>query len=739
MEGSRCPPYRLQIDPVAPIDVTVGLGGPAEIPFGGTGTYLVTLDNTGNLDLPYVLLTFGIPRVQNPSDGLIPGEALTFTSSLGGAPLLTGVPFSQLSTTLNRNGNLLATGFAFDLRVDGKAALSFNVRMYEGLDELLRQNPKFLEDLTPEERERLSFDFWIMASATPMTSADYVSTARRGGNAPAGGARDLSAPGALRNFAANSTAWGDAYLLALRTTGQLRPEDAPPAASLDPKLTGVVRTAVAGLLGMEVAAATIGSELLPAFFASVRTWLGDTPDAYGSGGTFPNADQFDPGLTYPNQFITFKIRAGEPETSFQVALPGQTSLGDLFGVSGANSQRVGIIGPAGAGQARFIPANTPVAFTINYTHDPSAAASLKELRLVQAIPSGLDPRRFLLGDLVIGDLRIDLPDGRPSFSGEFDFTSSHGFVLQVSAGIDANSGIATWLLRAVDPFTGLPISSASAGLLRPGQTASVGYSTWVQPSAVTGDIISTRVRAFAGSEAPVDSNELRYTVDAVAPVTVFTVTPSGGNLYLVEWSVTDAAGGAGVADSAVYVSADGGPFSTLLRRTTEKSFLFTGFAEREYTFLVLSSDLAGNVEAAPAGLQVPAYNPAVNLGTSVNVDSATPRAPPLTEDPAAEAPASELFRQALTALNGVVSVSRAPLFTGVRNPFTVAAFASGIPQSGAGVGGPGCGRGAGWAAGLLLRRSRPQFALEHESFRRRRDAGECARDPQRSNPWARLR
>src|SRR5690606_30705786 len=84
-------PYRLQVNPAAPLDITVGLGGPSEIPFAGNGTYLVSLENSGNLDLPYVYFTFGIPRVLGPMPGFIPGEALTCESSLGGFPDVAGV------------------------------------------------------------------------------------------------------------------------------------------------------------------------------------------------------------------------------------------------------------------------------------------------------------------------------------------------------------------------------------------------------------------------------------------------------------------------------------------------------------------------------------------------------------------------------------------------------------------------------------------------------------------------
>ena len=91
----------------------------------------------------------------------------------------------------------------------------------------------------------------------------------------------------LRDFAANPGAWADGYLAALGETGQLRAEEVPPGATDDPRLTGQVRAAAAGLLAMDAGAGTLGSGEFSGFFDSVRRWLGETPDAYGSGTVLP--------------------------------------------------------------------------------------------------------------------------------------------------------------------------------------------------------------------------------------------------------------------------------------------------------------------------------------------------------------------------------------------------------------------------------------------------------------------
>jgi hypothetical protein len=58
-------------------------------------------------------------------------------------------------------------------------------------------------------------------------------------------------------------------------------------------------------------------------------------------------------------------------------------------------------------------------------------------------------RSFGLGNIKLGDIEINIPSGRFSFDGQFDFVKSKGFVLSVSAGIDAARRLATWTFSAV--------------------------------------------------------------------------------------------------------------------------------------------------------------------------------------------------------------------------------------------------------------------------------------------------
>ena len=55
-----------------------------------------------------------------------------------------------------------------------------------------------------------------------------------------------------------------------------------------------------------------------------------------------------------------------------------------------------------------------------------------------------------LGDIRIGNVSIDVPDGRWFYQGDIDFTDTLGFIVRVSAGIDLyqDPASARWVVPA---------------------------------------------------------------------------------------------------------------------------------------------------------------------------------------------------------------------------------------------------------------------------------------------------
>ena len=336
-------------------------------------------------------------------------------------------------------------------------------------------------------------------------------------------------------------------------------------------------------------------------------------------------------------------------------------------------------GPSGYGSNNFVPANTPLPYSIGFNSPVGGQGPESQIQIVEQLDPNLDLRTFQLSDIDLDGVTIQLPAGRGSFTGSFDLTKQLGFILDVTAGVDVDSGIATWVLTAIDPTTGLPVVNPSLNIMPAGQSGTVGYTIQAVSTAATGTVLSAAARIIYDSQEPLDSNTVSATLDATPPTTNFSVTDLGNSQYYVQWQATDDPAGSGVANSTVYVSIDDGAWQPVDQYTTTGSFTFQGTAGTTAQFLVLSADNAGNVENAPAGILVPPYDPQINLGSLPAPPSQT------SSPPSAPAPTqpstNSLF---LLAQQGVPTPTPAvnpPAFTTVLEPFSAGAFVSGFATS----------------------------------------------------------
>ncbi len=73
--------------------------------------------------------------------------------------------------------------------------------------------------------------------------------------------------------------------------------------------------------------------------------------------------------------------------------------------------------------------------------------------------------------------------------------------------------------------------------------------------------------------------------------------------FTLSWSGQDNQGGSGIASYDVYLSDDGGPFSSFLLATAQTSTTFPGVDGHSYAFYTLAHDRAGNTQTAPGPVQ----------------------------------------------------------------------------------------------------------------------------------------
>ncbi len=370
---------------------------------------------------------------------------------------------SEIAGELNLDGVLTARSVAIDLPASGVTEIGSLVTIYPGLREELEENPNFLAELTPEEIEALAFDFYVTASATPLTSAQYVDY-QRGEAARLRTAilADIDAPNQLVSIAGDGEAFADLFLAALADVGLLRDEDAPPTATPTSDNVNLFFSALGGLLGGDAGSGIIddaavelatAETTLVTLVERLRGYFGHTADVFG-GGALPTFDQYDLAAPNPTSFIAFELRAVVPDDD-----RGEVADTILFNLDDFGQQvgdSITITGPTGVDVDNFVPFETPLPYSVTATYDSESSDAANEIRILVPLDDTIDERSFQLGGITLGGRNITLPPGRPNFVGEFDLVDDEGYQLQVTAGVDANTRVASYLLRAIDPRDGLP-------------------------------------------------------------------------------------------------------------------------------------------------------------------------------------------------------------------------------------------------------------------------------------------
>ena len=378
---------------------------------------------------------------------------------------------------------------------------------------------------------------------------------------------------------------------------------------------------------------------------------------------------------------------GVQEVNGQPVIP--LNLDQYISNQGQDAGLASMTGPFTSEDNGYIPNGQALPFTVNFQNDPAATTSPGEIRITTQLDPSLDPRTFRLGDIKIGDIDIQMPSNLGLFQGDFDFTSSNGYIVRVNAGVDLQTGTATWLIEAINPITGVVITNPADGLLPPNNAEGIGagYVTYtVEPyaTAATGTQISATATVLFNTAAPQTTAPFTYTLDSVPPTTQISVSQIGSSPnYQVTWNSTDDAGGSGVAYVTLYVSDDGGAYQIWQDQVTMASgtLIYQGAAGHTYTFLALATDVAGNHELPPVGANVPQDTTTVNLGALPTVPNTTPPNFGIPPTPIVQPSTNPLFTQAQQEIPAAPPASNPSEFITVLEPFQAQSFATGFDQS----------------------------------------------------------
>src|SRR5262249_15233901 len=97
-------------------------------------------------------------------------------------------------------------------------------------------------------------------------------------------------------------------------------------------------------------------------------------------------------------------------------------------------------------------------YTNEFQNDPKIAnLAAQDFVVTEQRDADLDWSTFQLGSIQFGSTKVDVPAGLRSYSTSVMTTNVDGTPLRldISAGLDFDTGIVTWIFRSLDPVTGL--------------------------------------------------------------------------------------------------------------------------------------------------------------------------------------------------------------------------------------------------------------------------------------------
>src|SRR5690606_2083970 len=347
------------------------------------------------------------------------------------------------------------------------------------------------------------------------------------------------------------------YLAGLEQAQLLRPEGEIPPIRDQQHIVSLMATLASGILFGPAGSEIRSDGDLLAFFEQVRKLYGhqegqmapiDFMDPRQSERyvgeipipLLPSFEEFDLGLDNPTHFEAFRILV--PWLAFDQrgsGLPADFQIHGLdvfntdpfaaldfsrfFQSEGQVNRLASITGPQTLDTGGWLPAQEELPYSVGFENAAGAGGYVNEIQIVTELDEQLDPRSFELGDIKIGDISIDVPDGRTSFQAEIDFIATRGFILRVSAVLDLYQEPArvSWLSQAIDPTTGEVLEDTTRGLLTPNNAVGIGagfvnYTIKPASDLATGERINASARVLMTGYAPEDTTVLSQAVDAEA-------------------------------------------------------------------------------------------------------------------------------------------------------------------------------------------------------------------------------
>lgn len=570
------------VEPGTAFSADLGFAPPASIVRGRSGFYSIDIENTSNVDLPYLVAYILIPggtdftvntdRLTRFSQAL--PESLRAGLSVPDGFDVDGWTYIPLVAMHVRVGERLGIalqvnrvqGFEFPIQIFATAysRKDFIANMLSAI-ELGRQeivaNPNPFFDPAFIQLAQIPADFThailnVFVSMGYLTQDDITSVT------PADLARAVMDAGRLpKNFAQ------------ARFGASMSCKDQVNLAKFGYKVIKLGATIIGGLL---LAPVTMGTSLIMTGVGIAGAAMAAHDLATGKSG-----------------FLVKLFCGKDPRTPTDIV---------------ASKDPNDLEGPGGYGDRKWVGVTQSLPYMIQFENDPKlATAPAQVVKVTLPLDSTVDERSFRLGRFGFGSFIFADALDRSYYTGRLNVRDSLGIDVDVIAGVDVQTRSAFWIFTSVDTLTGIVPTNPMRGFLPVNDSLHHGegfvtFSFRAKNTVPTGSLVNEKARIIFDLNDPLNTPQATNTIDAGIPtsrVTAATMVHGTSDIDL-RWHATDDSSGSGIATVSVFVSTDDSAFVPFVSGVTDTSGMFHGTVGHTYSFYALAIDNAGNVEPGKA-------------------------------------------------------------------------------------------------------------------------------------------
>ncbi len=259
---------------------------------------------------------------------------------------------------------------------------------------------------------------------------------------------------------------------------------------------------------------------------------------------------------------------------------------------------------SGVGNEHYAAGHQALKYAITFENIETATAPAQEVMIADQIDiTKLDLSTLSLGPMKFGNRLMVPTSGQSSYATDVDFRPDKNLVVKITGSLNPSTGLLAWRFTSIDPATGNPPEDPLAGFLPPNVnppegTGSVLFTIMPKSSLTTGSEIRNKAEIVFDANAPIVTPEWFNTIDNSKPTSK--VLPLAATQiakdFQVQWTGSDE--GSGIKDYSIFVSEDGGPFTSWINASPATSATFSGQRGKTYAFYSIARDNTGNLEDA---------------------------------------------------------------------------------------------------------------------------------------------